>query len=199
VPLDHQVSNPIAALDGDNNGVVIDLPATAPPGVPSVSGTLYFGVGTQTDNALGKASLLTLDEFGTLVTAYNGVSDSGSFVDSGSNAYFFTTGTLAVCRDDAAWYCPATTGGAPMSATESAAIRGTNGATSTVTFAVDNADALFAGNDAALPGLAGPNAPAAVGVSSAFDWGLPFFFGRSVYVLFEGSSLNGVTGPAVGF
>jgi hypothetical protein len=199
VPLDRQVANPIAALGGDSNGVVIALPAIASPGARSASGTLYFGIGTQADNALGNARLFTLDDFGTLVTTFDGVSHSGSFVDSGSNGYFFTTASLPVCLGDAGFYCPATASGAPASATESAAILGSNGATSTVTFTVDNADALFASNDAALPGLAGPNAPAAVGVSSAFDWGLPFFFGRSVYVLFEGNSLKGVTGPAVGF
>jgi uncharacterized protein DUF3443 len=35
--------------------------------------------------------------------------------------------------------------------------------------------------------------------SSTFDWGLPFFLGRSVFVLFETRSAGSTTGPAVGF
>jgi hypothetical protein len=32
-----------------------------------------------------------------------------------------------------------------------------------------------------------------------FDWGLPFFYGRSVFVLFESHTAGAITGPAVGF
>ena len=48
---------------------------------------------------------------------------------------------------------------------------------STVSFDVANADMLFNNyNATAFSNLAVPSAP-----GSSFDWGLPFFYGRSVY------------------
>jgi hypothetical protein len=89
VALADQVQNPVAAFASDNNGVVISLPAVTAPGAVSVSGTIYFGIGTQSNNGLGAAQLLTLDGFGQLLTTYGGVTTGGSVIDSGSNGYFF--------------------------------------------------------------------------------------------------------------
>jgi hypothetical protein len=68
-----------------------------------------------------------------------------------------------------------------------------NGASSSVSFNVANADSLFSTSDAAFSDLGGP-APG--GVSGAFDWGLPFFYGRNVYVAIEGKTVSGApSGP----
>jgi hypothetical protein len=198
VALDHQVPNPVGALGSDNNGVTVQVTAVPHPGALTATGTVYFGVGTQANNALGGAKLLTLDAAGTLVTNYNGFAESGSFIDSGSNGYFFTDPSLATCAHASSFYCPVV-GTSPTSVAETAAISGRNGVNSTVGFTVDNADQLFAGNGTALPGLAGPSSGLSAGFSGAFDWGLPFFYGRTVFVLFEGDALNGTAGPAVGF
>jgi hypothetical protein len=197
VALDHQVPNPVGALGSDNNGVTVQMAAVPEPGALTATGTVYFGVGTQPDNAPGGAKLFTLDGAGTLVTNYNGVAETG-FIDSGSNAYFFTTQSLPTCADAPDFYCPVS-GSRPTSVAETASILGRNGLSETVGFTVDNADQLFAGNGTALPGLAGPSSGLSGSAASAFDWGLPFFYGRTVYVLFEGKTLNGTTGPAVGF
>lgn len=77
-----------------------------------------------------------------------------------------------------------------------ATIQGTNGVTADIAFAADNADADFATNAVALPNLAGPTASTAADV---FDWGLPFFYGRTVYIAFEAGSPAGISGPWVGF
>jgi len=93
-----------------------------------------------------------------------------------------TTGFPA-CLDYTLWYCPSST------QSLSAVNQGMNGATSTVNFTVGNADTLAANlNDAVANGLAGPN-------PGGFDWGLPFFFGRSVYTAIEGHSTPGGQGP----
>jgi len=113
-----------------------------------------------------------------------------SFIDAGSNAYYFTDGAIPACADRAAFYCP------PANLTRQASIQGTNGAVATISFDVDNADSDFAANAAALPGLAGP---AASSQANSFDWGLPFFYGRNVYVAFEAGAPAGVVGPWVGF
>jgi hypothetical protein len=45
-----------------------------------------------------------------------------------------------------------------------------------------------------LPALAGP-----FGDSSSFDWGLPFFYGRRVYIGLEGQSSSLGAGPYYAF
>jgi hypothetical protein len=66
---------------------------------------------------------------------------------------------------------------------------GTNGSNGTASFTVGNADTLLSNVDnAAINSVAGPD-------PGAFDFGLPFFFGRNVYVAIEGKSTPGGTGP----
>jgi len=52
------VQNPVTLFATDNNGVIIELPAVS--GVEtSVTGSLIFGIGTQSNNALGSATVYT--------------------------------------------------------------------------------------------------------------------------------------------
>jgi hypothetical protein len=190
VALTLQLQNPVSLFAADNNGVVIELPGTTSP-TATVTGTMIFGIDTQADNALGLAQIYTVDaNYGTFVSTYNGTVLDSSFIDSGSNAYFFTDGTISTCADQTAFYCP------PASLMLKASIQGTNGAVATIPFSVDNADSDFAANAAVLPNLAGP-APSSRG--NSFDWGLPFFYGRNVYVAFEVGAPAGVVGPWIGF
>jgi hypothetical protein len=198
VSVSNQLPNPVAAMAADNNGIMVQLDTVAHPGAASASGTLFFGVGTQGNNDLGGARLFTLDVVGTFTTNFNGLATRG-FIDSGSNGYFFNDSTLPPCGDSPSFYCPAV-GQVPTSVTRSASIVGLNGANATVGFTVDNADQIFqVKGRTAFPGLAGPSVGLGAGVGSAFDWGLPFFYGRKVFVLFEEANLSGTTGPAVGF
>ncbi|HZT78347.1 MAG TPA: DUF3443 domain-containing protein [Vicinamibacterales bacterium] len=179
-----QLQNPVWLFSSDNNGVVIQLPSVAAGGAATVSGTLLFGIGTQSNNALGSAKVQTTDGAGNFTTIYNNQSYTQSFIDSGSNGLFFldtaTTG-LPVCPDAADFYCPART------QTLTATTRGGNGVTATVTFNIGNADQLD-GRFTAFAELGGPN-------PGSFDWGLPFFFGRNVFIAIDGQSAPGGTAP----
>ncbi len=199
VALSLQVPNPVSRMATDNNGVVIQLPAVASPGTATLAGTVLFGVGTQANNALGNARVYALTSQGTLTATANGTVLAGSFVDSGSNAWFFPSTSIPTCTDNASFYCPVTASGVKTSVSQSVIVSGTNAASSTVTFNVDNADQLFATTSTAFPGLAGPSGTLLNGSTGVFDFGLPFFFGRNVYVLVEGSTAGGVTGPAIAF
>ena len=182
--INRQVQNPVWLFARDNNGVMIQLPSVPAGGAATVTGSLVFGIGTQSDNALGSAKVLTVDQVGNFTTVFNNQSYSSSFIDSGSNAIFFldpaTTG-LSLCRLSTDFYC------SPTLRTLSATHRGVNGATSAVNFAVGNVDALNGGFNA-FSEVTGPNA-------GTFDWGLPFFFGRTVFTAIEGQSTPGGAGP----
>jgi hypothetical protein len=184
--LTQQLQNPVWLFPHDNNGVIVELPAVSATGVAAVSGSLVFGIGTQADNALGGATVFTVDGQGTISTVFQGQTFGGSFLDTGSNGIFFldsgTTG-LPVCPDANGFYCPAT------AQSFSATLRGANGASATVTFGVGNADQLL-GNAflSVFPTLAGPN-------PGGFDWGLPFFFGRNVFTAIESQTTPSGFGP----
>jgi hypothetical protein len=186
--LAEQVQNPVASFASDNNGVIIELPAVS-GAEASVSGSMIFGIGTQSNNGLGNTTtVFGTDPIGNFTTTYKGTTYL-SFLDSGSNGIFFldtpTTG-LPECIDISFLYCP--TSPQNISVTNNAQ-PGTNGATASFTFTVSDGDSLISNvNDAAVNGLAGPG-------PSMFDFGLPFFFGHNVYVAIDGKSTPGGTGP----
>ena len=188
VSLSNQLQNPVSSFTADNNGLMIQLPTVAAGGATTIGGTVMFGIGTQSNNALGSAKVFTTDASGNVTTVFNSQSYSNSFIDSGSNGLFFldaaTTG-IPVCSDAKDFYCP------NSRLSLSATIRGTNGANSAVNFSVGNADQL-SGRFTAFSELAGPS-------PGGFDWGLPFFFGRTVFVAIEGQSAPGGVAPYIAF
>ena len=194
VPLAYQLQNPVWMFPQDNNGVLISLPAIPDTGAQTVSGSLIFGIGTQTDNALGSAQVYTTDASGDFQAVYNNIAYSNSYIDSGSNAlYFLDSGTLGIpdCTDNPGWYCPGSTVSYTVTNT------GLNGTSGPVSFNIANADALFlanSGNNAAFNNL---GADSGTGTSSDYvDYGLPFFYGRNVFVGIENQpGPNGAVGP----
>ena len=189
-----QVAQPVALFSNDNNGVVIQLPAISAQGETAVSGALVFGIGTQANNGLGSAKVMTVDPYGYITTVYAGRSYIDSYIDSGSSVLFLPRGVgVPSCsrRDPVApgFLCPA----ASLSLT--AMNHGTNGTTDSVNFAVANASAMLGDLQlTAFNNLAAPNSDA-----QSFDWGLPFFFGRSVFTAIENASTPGGTGPYVAY
>jgi hypothetical protein len=183
--LAQQVQNPVALFATDNNGVIVELPAVSGGEAPSVTGSLVFGIGTQSNNALGSATVYTADPTVlNFTTTYSGTTYTDeSFLDTGSNGYFFPS-TITQCGNQApGFYCPSTT--MNLSATN----LGTNGASGTVDFSVANALTFFEDTpDFAFGDLGGT-------FSGGFDWGLPFFFGRNVFVAIQGQSAPGGTAP----
>jgi hypothetical protein len=164
----------------------------------TVTGSLVFGIGTQSNNGLGSATVYTMDPgFFFFPVKYKGTPYSGSFIDSGSNGYFFLDSSIVPALTDcsstsgvAGFYCPTTTQN--FSATN----EGLNGATGTVDFSIANAQSLFANtSDTAFSELGGPSILSGPDSSAYFDWGLPFFYGRNVYTAIEGKSTPGGTGP----
>ena len=184
VALDSQVQNPVALLPQDNNGVIVQLPSVPVGGSPSVNGSLVLGIGTQSNNMPSGVTAYTVDQFGEFSTTFNGTSYLG-FIDSGSNGLFFSTTLLADCpAPNPVWFCPSSTVG--LSATNT----GASGSPSTaVSFQIGNFDSLLSSSNRAFADIGGPGPP------GIFDWGLPFFFGRNVFVGLEGKGSTLGTGP----
>jgi hypothetical protein len=182
----HQVQNPVWLFSSDNNGTIIELPAVTSAGATEVQGALVFGIGTQSNNSLGSAQVITLDGFGNFTTTYANQGYSGSYIDSGSNGiYFLDSGTtgLPLCSSSQSFYCPS------QEQKFSASNAGSSGVSSTVAFRIANASVLFGNaSNFAYDNLGGPN-------PGSFDWGLPFFFGRNVFTAIESQNSPAGVGP----
>jgi Protein of unknown function (DUF3443) len=186
VPLQQQLQNPVWLFPQDNNGVLISLPSVPAQGSASVDGSLIFGIGTQSNNALGTAKVYTTDNQGNFSTTYNGSTYSASSLDTGSNGIFFldsTTVGIPTCTGgNSHFYCPSST------VSFTAINAGTDGASGQVSFSIANADTLFSTINSAFNDVGGPNA-------GSFDWGLPFFLGRNVFTAIESQSTPAGAGP----
>ena len=192
LPIALQVQNPVTFFPVDNNGTLIAMPALPTLGAEIATGRLVFGIGTQSNNQLPPtATTLFVDpdpadqSYLYITTLTGGTSYPDSYIDSGTNALFFSDATIAQsCQSTAgatsAWYCPAAALQRTATLTDS---RGTQVA---VSYTVGNADALFSTPGLAFDDLAG-SAPAS---SSSFVWGLPFFYGRTVYTSIWGQALS---------
>lgn len=212
-----QVTNPVVDFQTDNNGVVVTLPATA-QGAATATGTLIFGIGTQSNNAVTTQTVLTADaNYGDVTTNYTTQDNKQEFLpfsyfDTGSNAYYFADGgipSLSACSSQPgyssskpqSWFCPASD--INLSATNS----GKNGLQSTVNFKIGNAYALFNTYQTgtvftdlgASSGTESANCTSQGSASSdtscSFDFGFPFFLGKSVFIAIAGASTTAGTGP----
>ncbi|MGE0071486.1 MAG: DUF3443 family protein [Thiomonas sp.] len=180
--LGQQGINPVAAFATDNNGSILALPAVPlPNGAPSATGTLTFGLNTQSNNSLGAAQIYPLDTSGNLTLTLNGVTQSG-FVDSGSNGYYLNLSGVPTCLSG--FYCPSS----PLNLAASLQLANF-GFGPAQTVVIGNAQAMFATQNAALPALGGTAA-----ISGFVDLGLPFFYGRSIATGLQGSNPSAPNG-----
>lgn len=182
-----QDQNPVDSLPTDGNGVALDLPPIS-SSTNSLTGTLYIGIGTESNNTPA-AGVTAYPATGppnfVFDTTFNGTTYNAdsypklAYIDSGSPEYYFTDSSIHTCSEfGSQFYCPS--GEDTLSAT----IAGDNGSpVITVSFSVATpaSGALIFDNIGSLGG--------------GFDWGLPFFFGREVFVGINGKTSTLGTGP----
>jgi hypothetical protein len=192
IPVALQVQNPVARFAVNNNGTVIAMPALPDLGAGSARGRLVFGIGTQANNQIPPTARMVFVDpdpthadylYFTTTTPRGTYSDS--YIDSGSNALFFDDAAIAKgCQSSTAsssgWYCPAAVQRLTATVTD------TFGASGNVDFAVANADVLFRTSSICFADLAGSAGQG----TTAFVWGFPFFYGRTVFTSIWGQALS---------
>lgn len=195
-----QMQNPVVHFAVNNNGTLIALPALPDLGAGVAKGRLVFGIGTQPNNQIPlSATMYFVDpdpasaSYLYLTTTLGTSTYADSYIDSGSNALFFDDPTLPLtCQSSSGqaggWYCPSTLTKRSATLTD---YRGTSGP---VDLAVANSDALFGTSSLAFSDLAGSVAQG----PRSFVWGLPFFYGRTVFTSIWGQALS-ANGPWVAF
>jgi hypothetical protein len=195
----YQTTNPISKMPaGYNNGVSLTLPSVGACGNSGVSGYMTLGVGTAQSNnpAPAGVNIVPADStFLTMLTTFQGVQNHDSFIDSGSNTYgIYPSGSVADDLTDCGggaegFFCPTD------SPTYSATMQGiANGSVVTVPFEIVNSLSLVNSNNNAFSTIG------SFGNSGEFDWGIDFFYGRTVYLVINNKTASGLgTGPLWAF
>ncbi len=162
---------------------------------PYVSTSLSTGVSAKTSTCIPSASISCTNNPSYLYfsTTLGATSYPDSYIDSGSNAYFFNDAAIShACASSSGsastggWYCPS--GSTPVAL--NAGLSDYLGHTASANFSIANADALFSTPNVAFSNLGGSIAQA----PQTFVWGLSFFFGRTVYTSIWGQALS-TNGP----
>jgi len=185
------VYNPVAALPAPfNNGVVLKMPAVGSAGATTARGELIFGVNTYTpgvdtyaDNRVpsGASSAVlgvdpNLDSYLYITTTFRGTPYPSSYLDTGTNGIFFTHADLKQ-YECGSWYCPPNvlsfdavlSDGKSINTNPSVTLQVGNGMSYTQNPAISDNAGPAIGTDAAA-------------AAKVFAWGMPFFYGRQVYM-----------------
>lgn len=182
--------NPITKLGaGNNNGLTLTFGAIPQSGTKDADGYMIFGVGSYPSNTPPlDANVFRIDDNSPYAinvdTVFNGVTNH-SFLDTGSNFFYFSNQFLPLCENINKALCPADF------TSKNATMNGLNPSggltTATINFSIGNAENLFSNGNTAynnigfvFPGLG----------TNIVDWGMPFFYGKTVYIVFAGESAS---------
>lgn len=173
-----------------------------------------IGTGNNTNNTLlSSAKVYYADANAKFASIYNGTtySDSssnlnvmGSFIDSGSNSLFFTPPSSVSCcaqnssggllsstvsctsAQSSGWICPSTSySGSATNESVSFSTGAPTGSGTAVSFTVGNFYNLANTSSMAFSTIAAADENCSSSNPCVFDMGLPFFFGRNIYVGFQ--------------
>jgi hypothetical protein len=192
--------NPVAAFESDNNGVIFNLPDVPNATTSSMQGTVVFGLNTESNNivpndintVLGNPSYSY--QIGAFYANTGSLEQTLSIFDSGTPTFDFYYTGINTCSGIV--YCPTTS---PQ--TWNSTIFDYNTESHDVELVAQIVNySTSTGNYALLPGIGAVASPS----GDLTIYGLPFFFGKSVYLGFMGESSAGVMtplgmGPAWGF
>jgi hypothetical protein len=202
VPHSQQVQNPVGLLPVNNNGVIVALPSVPVSGLPSLTGSLILGIGTASNNQPAGVTVLPTDSSGQIVTHFHpspgtSIQEVG-IIDTGSSLLFFSDPSLSIplcpsdpdpLKDLSFLYCP------PSPLHFSAVNTGSSGSPSSpVNFQIIDPRPLLSAGNGVINNLGGPTF-----FAGTFDWGLPFFFGRKVYVGLNGKNSVLGSGPFLAY
>jgi hypothetical protein len=187
------VQNPVYALPVDNNGVFVYLKDVPDQGASQSSGAVVFGIGTgptndpkfiSSGNSYSVVPFSTYD-FPVAPADLPGclVCGGNSFLDTSSIMMTFYDPSISRCNVGTlvtfmqTMYCP------NPSVTRTAYVpTGPPGSSElNVNFLVGNGMTLVSSGNSAFHNLAAPSPSM---LTNSFDWGVPFFFGKSIFIAY---------------
>lgn len=197
--------NPVVAFSKDNNGLIINLPPVNFAESSALVGYMVFGLDTQNNNQVNSSPVKVLGssnpdfQVGYFHANSNSLNSSYAIFDSGYQTYYFYDANMAQCTlpnpDGHSYYCPNSFPqywSSRISSYNSADIVGE------ISALIINYEVTLGLHDTVVPGLG----EVASQVDNLTIYGLPFFFGKRVYIGLMGESGNQTPlgiGPAWGY
>jgi hypothetical protein len=192
-PVSNIHSDVSGAGSTDYNGVALSMNTVSSGGQAADYGNLALGIGPAANDTAGASVQVFLANSSGFMEAKLGNTTLPAYLDTGTNAYAFNAiPAISQCSSNnpsnGPWYCPAST------LLEQITNEGFNGSpkSTPAPFSVGNAQQLSQNGVWTEPEMAGP-------IASLFDWGMPFFYGRTVYIgvgpAYLSSSFTSVDAP----
>ncbi len=184
------IENPVTFLaNGDDNGVILTLPAIPASGAASAQGALTFGLDSRSDNQTAGFHAFGTDAYGNLSMSAQGQTYTQTAIDSGSSFLYLP---FNMPYDSSTqYYTPSTLQIVPITLSNEPGTSPDVSVSSSLE--VGNIISLVdTGNDAFDD--IGQYAPS----SSTATLSLPYFFGRSVAYGMPGTTSGLGPGPVVG-
>jgi hypothetical protein len=187
-----QLQNVVGHFATDNNGTLIHMqPVSSANGDPTGSGFLYFGINTQSNNMLGSETVFAADPATGYIqtsTTFGDMTEPASYIDSGSNAYYFNDSTITQCTGvSAGLYCPAST----VSRSATMLPYNTPGNTASFPYMFNITNINSFPNSLAFNNAGGTSGNCNnTTIPCTFGWGMPFFYGRNVFTALQGTTIG---------
>ncbi len=179
--------NPIIGFKTDNNGMIFNLPPAASNQNVNLYGTITFGLNTQANNIINATKVIS-NTTGGQFYAQNISPTEGeiteAIIDTGTNGFMFNS-DLRLCQRSNI-YCPNT----PTSWVTQAF--GVNSLLSPINITQQISNSQGKNQIAPFMGMARPN-------SQGIIYGMPFLFGKTIFMSFESTQTALGTGPSVGW
>lgn len=189
MPSNQQVANPVAMLPENNNGITIHFEPISSTGGINIGGTVNFGVNTNYLNTVTTSNVYTADlsQGLPLFNANYNSTNYLAFLDTGTNTLAMSNSGLPSCASPYNdFLCPQNTTNLSINNINS------NGTAIPSVISIANTMTLLSYNQSAYNNL-GSTLP--FGEGNLLDYGLPFFYGKNIQLVFEDSQSNLGTGP----
>lgn len=185
IPVQYFNVNPVGYFVSDNNGEIISLPAATANTNTNLVGTITFGLNTESNNSVPNGVSSVLGDPNNFIGEFKATTQGvtyDSMFDSGTNTWLFYDASIAVCPTGD--YCPSS------AVTWQSTINSYNNTSNPISI---NATIEAPGNNAIMP-FWGYQSSSGSGL-----YGLPFYYGKTVYLGFVGYQTSMGAGPTWGF
>lgn len=186
IPVTYLNVNPVGYfVSGNNNGEVVSLPTVSANTNSNITGTLTFGINTESNNQVPTNISSVQGDPNDFIGRFIGLSSGAYFptmFDSGTNHFRFYSTEINLCGE---LYCPSS------STAWTSQISSYNMSVSAIPLSSIITSQTVAYS--LMPNL-GLSAQSGSGL-----YGLPFYFGKNIYLGFVGSNSSMGSGPTWGF
>lgn len=187
LPANKQVTNPISALPNNNNGLTISFPNVSNTGSNNISGVMQFGVNTNSNNTITTTNNFTATLNSDGLPIFNSLLNGNiysSFLDSGTNTLGVSNSGLPT---SSGFLNPAANTVLNITSLNSSSVY-VNTFVTIASLSSLNTNYYDAFNDIGTDLSFGT-------ATNYIDFGMPYFYGKTIQIVFNGKSSNIGDGP----